>query len=102
MGNTVFRSAVFNYITTMLEHGLPVLYQCKTGKHIGELHDCISSSLKEHGGEISYFPLVVDTGKNDSGAVHYSVSDPLILSDFTRSGGELEKVHGLLADLLNY
>ncbi len=102
MDNEIFRSVVFNYITTMLEHGLPVLFQCNTGEHLTELHSCISSSLMDHGGEISYFALVPSEYEKGKPGLRYNLSSPLILSDFTRMDGELDKVDSLLLNLLNY
>jgi len=101
MGNLVFRTVVFNYIAVMLEHGLPVLFPCDTGEHIEELHACISSSMKEHGGEISYFVLTPESNEEDSSKeARYNISEPLLLSEFTRSDGELEKVNTMLHRLL--
>ena len=96
MNNLIFRTVVFNYLAVMLEHGLPVLFPCRTGEYLEEFHACVSSSMKEHGGEISYFVLKPENDEKSRGKEQYNISKPLLLSEFTRSDGELEKVHTML------
>ena len=96
LSNPVYKETLHQYLFSLLEHGVPVLYSAKLLQDLNSGHDTgffslLAANLFRHSVEILLAPVVVmrDRAKNRL-IIHYS--EPLPLSEYIHKHGDASTI----------